>query len=274
MKYQVGELSVGQILDNSFRLLKNRWQLFIGIGAILYAPILILQAVATLVFVNQPQGGMGSEEAMAAALEASGFILIIGVVFMVIYLVICGPLLGASITYAVSKEYLGQTTTIGESIKVALSKLGSVIWSGLLAGIIIFIGFLLLIIPGILLAFRYYLVQQVVVLEHESGSNALKRSAELMKGSYGIAFVLGFVIWIASMLIGVIGGMVPIPYASNLISIVLQTIAAVFWAVAAVVLYFHCRSKVEQYDLQLLAESVGADDPDTSAGPPPIPSAQ
>lgn len=224
-------------------------------------------------FVHQPQAGVAPEEAMAAAFEASGIIFVISIVFMVIYLLVCGPLLGASITYAVSKEYLGQTTTIGESIRVALSKLGSVIWSGFLAGVLIMIGFICLIIPGVILAFRYYLVQQVVVLEDESGSNALKRSGELMKGSYGIAFVLGFVIWIASVLVGAIGSIIPIPYVSNLITILLQTAAAVFWAIAAVVLYFHCRSKVEQYDLQLLAESVGADDPEGNVGPPPIPSA-
>jgi hypothetical protein len=274
MLYPIGQLSVGQILDNSFRLLTDKWRLLFGIGALLYAPILVLQSIAILMLTDQPQAGASQEEVMAAALESGGVVMIISLAVTVIYLFICGPLLSASITYAVSKEYLGQRATVRESIRIAFSKLLPVMWTGLLAGILIMLGFICLIIPGILLAFRYYLAQQVVVLEHESGSRALKRSGELMKGSYGIAFVLGFVIWTASALMGGIAAAIPILIVSQLITIILQTAATVLWSIAAVVLYFHCRSKVENYDLQLLAESVGEEDPADNPVPPPLPAVQ
>ena len=50
------------------------------------------------------------------------------------------------------------------------------------AGVIVLFGMAALIVPGIILAVRYFLIDYVVVLEGVGGEAALRRSAELTKG--------------------------------------------------------------------------------------------
>lgn len=273
MRYAVGQLTVGQILDQSLSLFKNRPWLFLGISGIVYAPLLLLQAILMLVFVDQPVPGASPEDVVAGSMESATMLMFIGIGFMVIYFLLSGPLLSAAVTYAVSKEYVDQEITVKESLRMAFSKLWPVLYTGFLSGILIILGFVLCFVPGIYLMFKYYLVQQVVVLEDKRGVEALKRSGELMKGSFGIAFVLGFLAWIVTMMTGAIGAFIPVPGLSELVNVAIQTAVVTLWLIAAVVLYFHCRARTESYDLQLLAESVGAEDTQNSPVPPPLPNA-
>lgn len=274
MEYRIGQLTVGQILDQTLKLFRNRWKLILGLGGIIYAPFLILYTGILLVYTPDTAPEMLTDEAMAAMVENSVIVLIASLIFVVVYMLICGPLLTASITYAVEREYRGIPVTIRESLFSAFRKIVPVLWTALISGIFILFGLILLIIPGILLALRYYLVQQVVVLEHTNGSVAMKRSAELMKGSYGIAFVLGFALWILSSVLPAMAEMIPVPYFSSLISVVLQVALGVLWPLAGTVMYFHCRAKTENYDLTLMAESVARNYDDNYPVPPPLPATQ
>lgn len=82
----------------------------------------------------------------------------------------------------------------------------AVLWTSVLAGLLVLIGLVFLIIPGIILMIRYALALPVVVLESARGMAALKRSQELVKGHWW--GVLGRLIFVAvvtgllSMLIG------------------------------------------------------------------------
>lgn len=274
MEYRIGQLTVGQILDQTLKLFRNRWKLIMGLGGIIYAPFLILYTGILLVYTPETSAEIMTEEAMAAVLENSIIILVASAVFVVLYMLICGPLLTASITYAVDREYRGYPVTIRQALSNSFSKIIPVLWTALIAGIFIMLGLLLLIIPGIYLALRYYLVQQVVVLEHTNGSVAMKRSGELMKGSYGIAFVLGFALWILSSVLPAMAEMIPVPYFGSLVSVVLQVALGVLWPLAGTVMYFHCRAKTESYDLTLMAESVARNYDENMPVPPPLPTAQ
>lgn len=227
-----------------------------------------------LVFVTEPGAVASQEELVAGSIESASALMIIGFGFMAVYFLLSGPLLSAAITYAVSREYVEQETSVKESLRMAISKLWPVLYTGFLSGILIIFGLILCAVPGIYLMFKYYLVQQVVVLEDKRGFEALKRSGELMKGSFGIAFVLGFLAWVVTMMTGVLGAFVPIPVVSELVNVAVQTAVVTLWLIAAVVLYFHCRSRTENYDLQLLAESVSAEDAQSSPVPPPLPNAE
>jgi len=270
MRYSIGELTVGQILDHTFSLLKNHPVLLLGIAAIFYGPVLLIQGILTQL--NTPDtSGANPQEAMSAMVESSPILMIIGIVFMVIYFILVGPLTTAGITHAVSKVYLDRSTTIRESIGVAFSKLLGLLGTSILAGIFIMVGFILFIIPGIYLALKYFLAQQVVVLEDTAGYKAMKRSGELMKGSMGIAFVLMFMIMIISFGVGFISALIPLVPAQLILSMIGQVFAVGLAAIATTVFYFHARAKVENYDLQILADSIGEDDSPSNQAPPPLP---
>lgn len=276
MRYQVGQLTVGQIIDQSIKLAKDHFKLLFGIVACFYLPVIFLQSLLSAVLVPAVPADATPEQVMSLLSESFVVTYAIVGVFTIILLVISGPLTYAAITFAVGSEYMGRSTTVKESIGQAFSKFWAILKTGILSGIFIMVGLLLFVIPGIYLTFKYYLAQQVVMLEDVSGFSAMKRSGDLMRGNMGIAFVLGVVLWIASFVLGFITAILPIPYLDVIIVPLGQSLLFLVWCIAAVVLYFHCRAKNENYDLTLLADQVGSEEfvhheQHQQPGPPPLP---
>lgn len=73
--------------------------------------------------------------------------------------------------------------------------------ASLLAGIAIFVGFLLLIVPGIIVAILFAFVAYVVIEEGKGPIDALKRSIELTRGSRFKLFQLG----LAALFVNLLG---------------------------------------------------------------------
>ena len=67
----------------------------------------------------------------------------------------------------------------------------------LIASCLILLGFLALIIPGIVLAVRYSLIDEVVVLEGANANASRARSERLVRGKGGLIFLSGFVCFTA-----------------------------------------------------------------------------
>ncbi|MEA2152923.1 MAG: hypothetical protein QOI18_1156, partial [Solirubrobacteraceae bacterium] len=86
----------------------------------------------------------------------------------------------------------------GELLRAATPVLGQLILVGIVAGIGIVIGFLLIIVPGLILITIWSVAAPVVVLERPGVFAALGRSRELVRGNgwqvFGVIFVLFFLI--------------------------------------------------------------------------------
>jgi hypothetical protein len=180
---------------------------------------------------------------------------------IVMLLVIFGlPWCQLAITYAVSEAALGRTSSVGGAYGAMSSRYLPYLGTYLLAGLGILVGFLLLIIPGIYLAVSWVMVGALVVIEGLSGTTALKRSRSLVSGHWWHAFGVLFV----TMLIGtaITGGFQWafgfIPVLGPLLNGIVGAIAFVFYAAVFVVLYFDLRCRNEDFDLQLLAQGLGA----------------
>lgn len=80
-----------------------------------------------------------------------------------------------------------------------------------------------------------------------------------MTGNIGTLFVLGLV------MIPIIWGVqiavlfIPQPHVRAVLAPLAQAVMTIFASAATVVFYFSARCKHEQFDLQLLAENVGAE---------------
>lgn len=96
----------------------------------------------------------------------------------------------------------------GKSFNEASKDIMPLIFTGLLAFIFIFGGFLLLIVPGIIFAFWYGQSAYVVITEGLSGKKALDQSKLYAKGNIGQIFKKGFYIGIISILIGFAVGII------------------------------------------------------------------
>jgi MFS family permease len=226
---QIHPMGIGEILDRSFRLLRESFWLYFIIVFIPQGIFFLMTHGGGLIF-----GSAGNVEvAMSAGLGFAVFTLLAFLVFVVLQFWAQGALI-----HAVSETYLGHSTSIGGSYGAIRKRLGRLLGTMVLWGVLVFFGpFLAAIVSAILvpalaaagvkpvfaglatfiafmvtiwmairLLLNWMLVDKVVVLEDKGWMKALRRSKELMnsrtepgfwkrpKNKAGLILVLGFLI--------------------------------------------------------------------------------
>lgn len=91
-----------------------------------------------------------------------------------------GPIAEGALIFALASRMLGQGVSYREAMAVGFRKWGSLFVANCVAGLLILLGLVALIVPGILLAVRYSLLDSVVVLEQ--GREPRARSTDLTRG--------------------------------------------------------------------------------------------
>jgi hypothetical protein len=102
-----------------------------------------------------------------------------------------GPIYVGGIITALAGRMSGERTTYVEAMRAGLHHWGRLFGARLVAGLIILLGFLALIIPGIILAIRFSLIDEVVVLEGSGVSTSRQRSTQLTSGRGSQIFLAG-----------------------------------------------------------------------------------
>ena len=95
----------------------------------------------------------------------------------------------ATIT-GVSELYLGRSVTIGAAFQSARGRIVGILIASCLVGLLTFLGLLLLIVPGVLLALRWSLTVPALVIEDLSPRDAMARSSDLTEGHRGRVFAV------------------------------------------------------------------------------------
>src|SRR5512142_3297263 len=110
-------------------------------------------------------------EALAPAGESSGFEAVARVVSGLANLVVT-----AALTYGVLQSLRGETVPLGRLLGSGFSKLGSVLLVSIGFGFIVFLGFVLLVVPGVVALCALYVAVPAVVVEDVGPGEALSRS--------------------------------------------------------------------------------------------------
>jgi hypothetical protein len=163
------------------------------------------------------------------------------------------PLISALHIHAVLEIGEGRRPRLGSVAMQGLRVLPVVAAAEIVASILIGIGFIAFVVPGLLLALRWSVVAQTAAIDNEGWLAALRRSGRLAAGNYGHIFGLLVVIWLATILIGVAGGLTVAGSGSLLlghgtgigwvlIGIAAHTIIASFTALTLAILYFDLRA--------------------------------
>jgi len=247
MAYEIRPMSVGEILDTGFRLLRNHFGLLVGLSALAYVPMGIMQIALALV-------GQPNKDNPAAMLIP--VLIIVGVMLLVI--AVTFPLAATAMTMALGDIYVGRPTSAGQALRQSWSILLPVVGTSLLGTLLIGLGMLLLIIPGIWLALSYWVSSQVMVLERIFGMAALRRSGELMRGNKGRAVVVGLVAFVLMTVVsgGATWALNAWPIPNIIASTVVGMITYAFLYAVIVVFYFDVRCRREAFDLEHLAQLV------------------
>jgi hypothetical protein len=152
------------------------------------------------------------------------------------------------------------------------------IGAGLLAGIAIGIGFLLLIVPGLILLTIWSVIAPVIVVEHSGVMNAFGRSRELVRDNgwqvFGVIVVVYVIVVAANVILGAIGVAISETAVSRIVfSLIASTLTAPVSALVAAVIYFRLIAIKGETAPAAAAPAApsGSEPPPRSEPPPPPP---
>ncbi|CAN5772336.1 hypothetical protein BH20ACT23_BH20ACT23_27080 [soil metagenome] len=185
---------------------------------------------------------------VSALLTALGGI--VGALLSAIVSVIGLFLVEAALVEAVADIRDGRADlSVGETLSRGWSRIASVAGASIVAGLAIGIGFLLLIIPGLILITWWAVIIPVIVLERVGAFDSFSRSRGLVRGHdfqvFGV-IVLVFLIFIA---FGIVLGLLLLPlpdavggFVSNIVS---GSLTGPFAALVTTLLYFRLKAAKE-----------------------------
>jgi hypothetical protein len=96
--------------------------------------------------------------------------------------VLLGPIVNGALIGLLAQRMNGRKVGYGAAMGVGLRNWGRVFAARFFASLLIIVGLIALIVPGIILAVRYALIDEVVVLEGVAGPEVRARSTELVRG--------------------------------------------------------------------------------------------
>jgi hypothetical protein len=169
------------------------------------------------------------------------------VVLLIVELALVRPLISALYVHAVTIVGDGRRPSLTQVAASGLRVLPEVAAAVIVAGLGIGLGLLALIVPGVILLLRWAVVAQVAAIEHQGWLPALRRSAELTRGSY--MRILGLLV-----VTGLLGGALTLAAtalplgstsgpASVALGIAVRAVAESFTALTLALLYFDLRAR-------------------------------
>jgi Membrane domain of glycerophosphoryl diester phosphodiesterase len=292
-------LRLGELLDRAIRLYRGNFLTFIGIIAVVYVPLMVLQTAASALLSSSMVSSFSTPEEIFSNSAYWIGILATIVLGLVQFVLVQGIATGA-LTRAVADNYLGKKTSIldayrgigkswltliGALIFLALILLALAIWFlvpciGWLTGLGMFLFMSMAVNP---------LVPPVVVLENQGVIDAVRRAWSLARRRFWP--VLGYVVVLAIFSLIVVNGPAAIinillvqllpPLGDTTMQLVLTSIiqglvSLVFVLIyyplqmaAFTLIYFDLRVRTEGFDLALLTmEASGSTDlAETMAAP-------
>ena len=172
----------------------------------------------------------------------------VGSLLTLIELALISPLVSALHVHAVKEVREDREPRLVPVARQGLRVLPVVAAATIISWLGITVGILALIVPGVILWLRWYVVAQAAAIEHEGWLTALRRSRQLTDGNYGHVFVFAFYVslitTVPTLLVGFAFGHRTTTVASFLVGVLLQIVTWSFGALATALLYFDLRARL------------------------------
>lgn len=149
------ELSIPSILSRAAAVLREQPLLYLTLAALSLLPSTLMG-----IFVPKLASGAGGK----------------------IVVMVFGALISAAIAYAVYQSFLGKKVGLGEALRQGLEAFGRLFVLAFLLNILIFLGTLLLIIPGVIIACMCSAAVPACVVEDLGPADSIMRSFDLTDG--------------------------------------------------------------------------------------------
>ncbi|MCW2995370.1 MAG: hypothetical protein JWQ18_2865, partial [Conexibacter sp.] len=275
-------LNLGETLDASIKIVRERWRTLALVMVVISLPIQIANVVIISSTTDVYQAGTSAfststHRATTYSDEgayAAGQVIRIALAFL-------AYLLGTVACYrAIADAYLGKASGARESLGYATNRLGATLWLTIVLCAGLFLALIAIIIPFFWLAIAWSVAYPVMLVEGTGGVGALRRSFHLTEtrwwatlGRLVVAYILVTVVTSAFSL-AVIGLASTVVDDTSFGALVIEQgvgfltslVTTPFVAAVTTLVYFDLRVRKEGFDLALLAERMGG----PSAGGPPV----
>ncbi len=197
----------GQIISTTFSFLKQNWKPLFRAMAIVSLPAAVIGgflAGGAFASLQQLQYTQPSDPFAIWSMLGQNLVLMVPGIL----LLILGWLLLISVVHEYMRAYhLGEhlMLTPVELVKRGFSQLGSYFGSSFLTGLLVGIGTILCIVPGVYAYGVLCLALSCHAIERSGGSGSLGRSNELVQGDFwptlGLGIVINIINWVINMIV-------------------------------------------------------------------------
>jgi hypothetical protein len=246
-----------------------------GFGTITSNPVATLGIAFAFGAVPSVLLSWGIQNFRAESLDLFGGLaaLVIALISVVVAVLLSMITQGALVRATVAHSE-GRKASFGESAMAGLSVALPLFLLGILSSLGIALGFILLVVPGVMLYVMWSVAAPALVEERLGPVEALGRSRDLSRGArwkiFGLTLVVLVVYWLFSALIGVLGVMFyggvqnfaematqGLPLGYLVVSTLIQTITSAVWGVIQTSLYVELRNWKDGPPTEKLADIFG-----------------
>jgi hypothetical protein len=235
------QFTIGNALSTTTAVFGRHALGFSLISAIMFVPVVIIGGVILFIFGLQ-------EFINGNPSDAHGGIIFGGALaFLVYYAAIVVAM--AALAYGTIQDLRNQYTGIGPCLSRAFGSLVPLALAGLAVGLLVMLGTIALVVPGLMIWTALSVAGPAIVVERLGTGAGMRRSRELTKGHrwpvFGAVFLTAIILNIISYVLTHVVGPIFGQLANGILSLVLTIVFQAFQAVLVAVIYFQLRADKE-----------------------------
>jgi hypothetical protein len=244
----IPQRGLGDILSAAFDVYKANASNLITIVAIVVVPLSFISHFFTgVVFKPTTETVTIAGQTITSTTTRSFGTFVLASLIAAAIAVIISAALQAALVRGAALATVGDPVDVEASYQYGFRRFGSVFWISLLVGLIVAVGFLLLIIPGVIFLTMLAVAIPALIVENQRGTEALGRSWRLVKGHFW--HVLGTIV-VAAIITGVISAILGALGGSNwflqwIFGSIGTIVTAPYSALIAILLYVDLRARTE-----------------------------
>lgn len=195
------QFDIGRVINRTFAAIKNKPVIFLVTSLVVIGlPMFFIGLLP--IFMGLGSGVGDNPDAIQNMVTGT----LIASAVTAIFILVASVVMQGALIFAAVRDFNGEDATFGEVINIGLRYFFPLLGMGILIGLGVMAGFLLLIIPGILIALGWSIAAPIMIVEEKSITDAIGRSWELTKGYKRWILLLWIILMVISVVIGAVLG--------------------------------------------------------------------
>jgi uncharacterized membrane protein len=240
-----GDFRIGQVFSQSAAVLSRHFLLFFVVALVAGLPRVLIETSSA---------DFGDTVTVNAGFRAETVTRLLIGVFLSIIL---NTLAQAVIVYGAFQDMRGRPVNLGDCLRVGLGRFFPIIGLAICVSIGLTIGFILLFVPGLILAIMWFVATPACVVERLGPLSSMGRSSALTKGHrwkiFGMVLLVVIGAGIVSVIIGTVLGLTGSPILVTLGTLAWAGVWGAFYSIFGVVTYHDLRVAKEGVDVHQIA---------------------